>query len=119
MQAARELLQKRALELVEEHIDTINEARADGKYEFALEAQRWLIDHIADDEGTRLVDPSTDKVKVEEKMDAGPKIQIGIQLGGVPQTVLPTPASARLAITEVPDGDAITVSEKTTASDTD
>lgn len=80
---AREKLQQRALGIVEDFQATIEEARERGQYEFALKAQQWLIEHIADEDGLRIVDPSVDRMKVEEKQSMIPRFQIGIALGGV------------------------------------
>lgn len=87
VQRAREILQKEAESIVEQHLQTIDLAIADEQYEFALEAQRWLIEHIADDDGVRVVDASVDKKQDQTKL-VGPQVNIGIALGGIPQPQL-------------------------------
>lgn len=80
---ARVALKEKALEILEEYRSLIKQAAAAGKYEAALEAQRWLVDHIPADEGERLVDMSVDKPRQIEGGPKGPTIQVGIALGGI------------------------------------
>lgn len=59
----------------------IKMAAASGKYEEALKAQQWLIDHSIDEDGGRIVGQSVDKQGHEEK-NSGPNIQIfGFKFG--------------------------------------
>lgn len=86
--AAREVLRNRAEELINEYIDIAKQAKAAGDYESAYKALQWLIEHAPRDEaGTSIVDRSPDKEAAPQKTigDGGPKIQIGIALGGVTQ----------------------------------
>ena len=70
----------------------IKMAAASGKYEEALKAQQWLIDHAVDEDGARIVGPSVDKQGHEER-NTGPNIQIfGFQFGDAVKTkALPEP----------------------------
>ena len=90
---AREILQKEAMDIVNQHLDAIKLAIIDKDYQSALEAQRWLIEHIADDEGLRLVEISVDKKVEEKEQKIGPQVNIGIQLGGVPIKQVEAPIS--------------------------
>ena len=96
---AREALKEKALEILQEFRDTIREARASGKYEEALKAQQWLIDHIPDEDGERLLESSVDKPKQVEQ-GRGPLVQIGFKLGGTDQARLQEPV---IDITPEPD----------------
>ena len=78
---AKEALKAQAYEIYEEYRATIREARVAGKYEEALNAYKWLIDHIPSEEGERLIEGSSDKVKEVESGNRGPIIQIGIAMG--------------------------------------
>ena len=80
---AKEALKAQAYEIYEEYRATIREARVAGKYEEALNAYKWLIDHIPSEEGERLIEGSSDKVKEVESGNKGPVINIGFKLGGV------------------------------------
>lgn len=82
---AREALRDKALELLEEYRAMIKAAAASGKYEEALKAQQWLLDHVpADEEGQRVFGPSIDKTQQIEG-PKGPVVQLGIgfNLGGL------------------------------------
>jgi len=80
---AREALRGRAEELLQEFIDTIRAAKAAGKYEEALKAQQWLLDHIPAEDGERLLDPSSDKPKPQIEGPKGPLVSMNFELGGV------------------------------------
>lgn len=80
---AKEALKAQAYEIYEEYRATIREARVAGKYEEALNAYKWLIDHIPSEEGERLIEGSSDKVQQVESGNKGPVINIGFKLGGV------------------------------------
>ena len=80
---AREALKERAMEILDEFQQTIRDARVAGKYEEALSAYKWLIDHIPADEGKRIIEGSSDKVKETETGNKGPVINIGLRIGGI------------------------------------
>ena len=86
----REILREKAQEIYEEQRMMIKQAAASGKYEEALKAMQWLLDHAPAEDGERIFDPSVDKVVAQEKPAAQmPTIQIGnFQLGGLGGTVL-------------------------------
>ena len=79
---ARAALRYKADVLLEKYLVAIDMATASGKYEEALKAYQWLLDHIPGEDGKRLLDPSVDKQTIVES-NKGPLIQIGFQLGGV------------------------------------
>lgn len=96
VKVAREILRERADELINEYLDVAKQAKVAGDYESAYKALQWIIDHIpADTEGNRIVDSSVDKTPAQVG-PSQPKIQIGIQLGGVKQKELPTVESERI-----------------------
>lgn len=80
---AKEALREKALDLLEEFRQTIIEARAAGKYEEALKAYQWLLDHIPAEEGERMLEASVDKVQHQDSGPRGPVINIGFKLGGI------------------------------------
>ena len=90
---AREALRARAEELLEGYINTIKMAVAAGDYETATKAYQYLLEHMPDEDGTRLIDQSIDKPKVEAG-SKGPSHYIGIAIGGIPQKHLPPAVDA-------------------------
>ena len=81
---AREALRGQALELYQEFRTMIKQAAAAGKWEEALKAQQWLLDHTPGEDGERIFDSSSDKAQVVESAPRGPLVQlVGIRLGGV------------------------------------
>lgn len=80
----REKLLEQAMELYEEYRAMIKAAKDAGKYEEALKAQQWLLDHIPSEEGQRIFDPSVDKSPQHESTQKSPLVQIvGIKMGGI------------------------------------
>lgn len=79
---AREALRGKALEVLEKYLAAIDMATAAGKYEEALKAYQWLLDHVPAEDGERIFESSSDKVQPVESQK-GPLIQIGFKLGGV------------------------------------
>lgn len=103
VQAARDALRERADSLITEYLDIAKQAKAAGDYESAYKALQWLIEHAPGDaDGSRVVDVSVDKKPQREEQQVGPRIQIGIQLGGVKAKELPE-ASAKVLPGEVID----------------
>lgn len=98
---AREALKAKALEIYEMQMRIIQEAIAAGDYETAAKANQFLMEHLPDEDGVKVLDISIDKPKeVSEK--SGPTIQIGFALGGMSQpTALPPAIDAE---TVEPDG---------------
>lgn len=86
---AREVLKEKALELVELQMTIIKEAIANGNFEAASKATQWLIEHMPNEDGERLIDSSAAKPKELEGTRSGPAIQIGIALGGIQRKELP------------------------------
>lgn len=92
---AREALKGKAMELLDEYRMMIKQAAAAGKYEEALKAQQWLLDHVPAEEGERIFDQSTDKTAAPSgpSTPAMPLIQLNGQfnLGGLGPRALPEP----------------------------
>jgi hypothetical protein len=106
---ARDAARARALEILEGFVDTIKLAVAAGDYEAAMKSYQWLLEHMPEDEGTRVIDSSVDNKKQSEG-PVGPQINIGFRISGVP---IPEPAQiaaapevieASVSEPEVPEG---------------
>lgn len=81
---AREALKAKAEAVLEKYMAAIDMAAASGKYEEALKAYQWLLDHVPAEDGERIFDGSSDKVQVIDNTPRGPLVQlVGITLGGV------------------------------------
>lgn len=81
---AREALRAKAEEVLHKYMAAIDMAAASGKYEEALKAYQWLLDHVPAEDGARIFDGSSDKVQVVDTVPRGPLVQfVGITLGGV------------------------------------
>ena len=78
---ARLALQEKAQEVLQKYMDAIDMAAASGKYEEALKAYQWLLDHVPAEDGARIFDSSSDKVQVGDSGPKGPVINIGFALG--------------------------------------
>ena len=98
---AREALREKAQEILEEYLATIREAREAGDYEVAAESLRWLMEHMPEDEGERMVDASIDKPK-QGVVGGGINFQVGFVLGGIKPTAA-LPVSTEDAV----DGEAL------------
>lgn len=83
---AREAIRERAIELFESYLALSAEARAAGKFEVAEKILWNLMDHVEEEDGTKMFGQSVDKPKAIDPKSQGPSIQIGIQLGGMDQT---------------------------------
>ncbi|MGE3341474.1 MAG: hypothetical protein AB7J46_06295 [Candidatus Altimarinota bacterium] len=88
---AKEALKERAFLILEEFQQTIKEARAAGKYEEALSAYKWLIDHIPAEDGERMVEGSSDKIQVVDTGNKGPVINIGLKIGAISENAKQLP----------------------------
>ncbi len=86
VRAAREILRERAIELIESYISLAAEAKEAGKFDVASEILWKLIDHIPKEDLEGIIDaPSSKPVQVSDQ-ENGPRIQIGIALGGLKTT---------------------------------
>lgn len=88
---AREALRERALDLLNKYETIIDSAIAHNDFETAAKHTQWLLEHMAAEDGERIIDPSAAKVK-EIEGTRGPMIQIGIALT-TPKTPLALPSS--------------------------
>ena len=94
---AREALKERAHEILDKFLQTIDMAASAEEYEAALKSYQWLMEHIPEDEGERVVDISVDKPKQGTNL---PTINIGFRLGGIDEDK------------QLPDGNTIDVTPK-------
>jgi hypothetical protein len=80
----REQLREKAAEIVDLYLENVVDAKESGDHETAAKSLQWLMEHMpADEDGTKLVDHSVDKVPKEKGGYSGPSINIGFALGGV------------------------------------
>jgi len=101
VQEAREALRQKAMETWQKYMTLADTAIAAGDFETAEKVMRYVLDHMpADPDGTRLLDPSIDKAPDKKQLE-GPKVQIGVMIGGVNS---PKPALAPVVI-DVKDED--------------
>ena len=82
---AREALAGKALAILQKYEMIIDLAIAKGDFETAETAARWLLEHMPNEDGQRLIDPSAAKVQ-EADGPRGPTIQIGVMLGPPPSS---------------------------------
>lgn len=82
---AREILREKALEILAKYELIIDKALEKGDFETAAKHTQWLLEHMPNEEGERLIDPSAAKPKEVER-GSGPSIQIGLVLGGLSET---------------------------------
>lgn len=87
--SARELFLDKAKGWVEEYDKVIIAALEDGNHEVAAKAIQWGLSHMPAEEGVTVLDADIDIPKQVEA-GSGPRIQIGIALGGLsPMKALP------------------------------
>lgn len=91
---ARLALKARASEILDAYLAAIKLAQAEGDFETATKSYQWLMEHMPDEDGEKLVDVSIDKVKQLDDRPTAPSIHIGFALSGVPasQPQLPEPS---------------------------
>jgi hypothetical protein len=80
---ARESLKEKAAEVLQKYLQAIDMAAASGKYEEALKAYQWLLDHVPAEDGTRIFDSSSDKQLIIDNGPKGPVINIGFAVGSI------------------------------------
>lgn len=80
---AREALKAKAVALLEQYEKAILEAIASGDAKAAMEGIQWLMAHMPEDDGVKLIDTSVDKDKSSDSKGGGTSINIGFSLGGV------------------------------------
>jgi len=81
---AREALKERALEVQEMMFKVARQAMDTGDHEAAIDALKWLGEHMPDEEGITMIDSSIDSKLKADMGPKGPQIQMSIQLGGMP-----------------------------------
>lgn len=101
---AREALRERAHELLNEYINICKQAAAAGDYETAQKGFQYLLSHIPNEEGERLIDIDVDKKVIADAKPTGPTIQIGLSIGGINKPALPAAAVEIVEVIEVTDG---------------
>jgi hypothetical protein len=87
----RNMFRDKAGAVLEEYIQTALDAREAGEFDTAKDIYQWLLEHMpADAEtGERMMDVSVDKVPKQDKLNSGPRIQIGVAIGTGTQKALP------------------------------
>lgn len=99
---ARDLLRERAVEILEQYLKVVKAAEEAGDFEVATKSLQWLMEHMPDDNGQRVLNKSVDKEEsVEHK--AGPSVRIGIQLGGLTHQPKSLPEPLPVVTSEVID----------------
>lgn len=79
---ARAALKERANQILDSYLLLAKQAAAQGNFEISEKVLRFLMEHMPEEEGERLVDISVDKPKVISAGPIGPTIQIGVQIDG-------------------------------------
>ena len=84
---AREELRSKAKEIIDLYLENARNAMTAAEFEVASKALQFLIEHMpADEDGSKLVDTSVDKMpKQVEKKGGGNRIQIGLAIGDMPK----------------------------------
>lgn len=82
VEAARTKFVTNVARYVDIHMTATEGALAEGDHEQALKGSQWAIQNMAH-EGVRVVD------KITGETNSGPRVVIGIKVGGVDQTNLP------------------------------
>lgn len=74
------------MQILDDYLAVIRAAQADGDHDVAAKSLQWLMTHMPDTDGVRMLDPSIDRPdKVDDSGGASKhSIQIGIAIGGVP-----------------------------------
>jgi hypothetical protein len=83
---ARELLKERAVEIYNQYVAVLKQSAEAGDYETAAKGYQFLIEHMPAEDGETMIDISVDKPRQVETKYTGPSVQIGIALGGIPET---------------------------------
>lgn len=79
---AREALRDKALKILEDYLSVVKAAQDAGDYEVASKSLQWLMEHMPEEEGQKMIEASIDKPKQVEGAKA-PVIQIGFAIGGI------------------------------------
>ena len=79
--AAREKFQANSLHYVDLHNDAVQQALAGQDFDVARKGAEWAIERISARDADGKIERIVDKVESES---SAPRIQIGIQLGGLP-----------------------------------
>lgn len=104
VQQARELLMRRAQQILQDYLAVIEQARQQGDVKVAAESLRWLLSHLPEANGVRVIDSSVDRPP-DSGQGAQTQVTIGIALAGVSPEALPAGSSgSRLPV--VPSHDA-------------
>lgn len=95
--AARELIRERAEEILDLLINNAKMAQARGQHDVADKTYKWLLEHMPTAPGEEsIINPSIDKQQVTVSKDSGPRIQIGIQVGGTSGKQKAIPSSSEI-----------------------
>ena len=80
---ARAALKERANQILDSYLLLAKQAAAQGDFETSEKVLRFLMEHMPEEEGERIVDISIDKPKDSGPKQLGPAINIGVQIGGL------------------------------------
>jgi hypothetical protein len=100
---ARERLIAQADSLIAKYWDLINAAEEAGQFDVAMKHIQWLIEHTADDDGKRIVNPSVDNEGGGRNNKGGPVINLGFAIGGIPGPKLLDTAPIDTRVIDVKD----------------
>jgi hypothetical protein len=115
---AREALKAKAEEIVGLQIEIVKRGLETGKLDVAASANQWLLEHMPEEEGVKVIDVSIDKPRQVEG-HAAPSISIGFAIGGMkPQAALPAPPKVEVSEPEVLDSEIVNA-ETTTDTPSD
>lgn len=99
---ARDLLREKAVDILNQYLAVVKAAEEAGDFEVATKSLQWLMEHMPDDNGDRVINKSIDKEEsVEHK--SGPSVRIGIQLGGLSHQPKALPKPLPVITSEVVD----------------
>ncbi len=79
---ARQKFVENSMIYVEKHLDSVRAAYAAGEFDTVMTHSEWALEHMSDGDGERLIEP-VKQVAAAAPADAGPRVMIGVQVGGV------------------------------------
>lgn len=110
---AREVLKAKAEEIVGLQIEIVKRGLETGKLDVAASANQWLLEHMPEEDGVKVIDVSIDKPRQVEG-HAAPSISIGFAIGGMKPLepkALPAP---KVEITDSQVGDSEIINAEAT-----
>lgn len=103
LKEVREALKRKAEKWVEDYDKAIQKSIQKSDNETAIKAIQWAFEHMpADEDGTKVIDPSVNKPAPKTETPTGPTFNFGFTLGGVTKPA-PAPALPPASVIEVVD----------------